>query len=62
MGLLEIGSGVVDGIGLAQDRYRSRALVNEIMNLGINKMLGNYRGAAKLVASQVLLSSTELVS
>jgi hypothetical protein len=33
MGLLEIGLGVVDLIGLAQNRYRWRALVNAIMNL-----------------------------
>jgi hypothetical protein len=33
--LLEIGLSVVDWIGLAQDRYRWRALVNSVMNLGI---------------------------
>jgi hypothetical protein len=32
MGLLEIGVNVVDWIGLAQDRYRWRALVNSVMN------------------------------
>jgi hypothetical protein len=31
--LLEIGLSVVDWIGLAQDRYRWRALVNSVMNL-----------------------------
>jgi hypothetical protein len=56
--LLEIGVNVVDWIGLAQDRYRWRALVNSKMNL---KMLGNYRVAAQLVASQLVLSSTNLV-
>jgi hypothetical protein len=35
MELLEIGLGVVDWIGLAQDRYRWRALVKEVMNLGV---------------------------
>jgi hypothetical protein len=35
MGLLEIGLGVVDWIGLAQDRYRWRALVNAVMNLRV---------------------------
>jgi hypothetical protein len=30
---LEIGLGGVDWIGLAQDRYRWRALVNSVMNL-----------------------------
>jgi hypothetical protein len=32
MDLLEIGLDVVDWIGLAQDRYRWRALVNSVMN------------------------------
>jgi hypothetical protein len=35
MVLLEIGVSVVDWIGLAQDRYRWRALVNSAMNLRI---------------------------
>jgi hypothetical protein len=30
--LIKIGWGVVDWIGLAQDRYRWRALVNAVMN------------------------------
>jgi hypothetical protein len=33
MDLLEIGLNVVDWIGLDQDRYRWRALVNSAMNL-----------------------------
>jgi hypothetical protein len=33
--LLEIGLNVVDGIGLAQDRYRWRALVNSVMDLRV---------------------------
>jgi hypothetical protein len=33
--LLEIGVSVVDWIGLAQDRYRRRALVNVVMNLRV---------------------------
>jgi hypothetical protein len=33
--LLEIGVGVVDWIGLAEDRYRWRALVNSVMNLWV---------------------------
>jgi hypothetical protein len=41
MDLLEIGLCVVDWIGLAQDRYRWRALVNSVMNLRVPyKMLG----------------------
>jgi hypothetical protein len=35
MDLLEIGLSVVDWIGLAQDRYRRRALVNSVMNLRV---------------------------
>jgi hypothetical protein len=35
MDLLEIGLNVVNWIGLAQDRYRWRALVNSVMNLRV---------------------------
>jgi hypothetical protein len=35
MGPLEIGFRIVDWIGLAQDRYRLRALVNAVMNLRV---------------------------
>jgi hypothetical protein len=35
MNLSEIGLNVVDWIGLAQDRYRWRALVNSVMNLRV---------------------------
>jgi hypothetical protein len=35
MDLLEIGLGGVDWIGLAQDRYRWRALVNSVMNFRV---------------------------
>jgi hypothetical protein len=35
MDLLEIRLSVVDWIGLAQDRYRWRALVNSVMNLQV---------------------------
>jgi hypothetical protein len=35
MDLLEIGLSVVDWIGLAEDRYRWRALVNAVMNLQV---------------------------
>jgi hypothetical protein len=62
MDLLEIGVNVVDWICLAEDRYRWRALVNSVMNLRVPKNAGNYRVAAQLVASRVVLSSTELVS
>jgi hypothetical protein len=33
--LLEIGVSVVDWMGLAQDRYRWRALVKSVMNLRV---------------------------
>jgi hypothetical protein len=35
MDLLEIGWNSVDGIGLAQDRDKWRALVNAVMNLRV---------------------------
>jgi hypothetical protein len=35
MDLLQMGLSVVDWIGLAQDRYRWRALVNSVMNLRV---------------------------
>jgi hypothetical protein len=35
MDLLETGLSVVDWIGLAQGRYRWRALVNVVMNLRV---------------------------
>jgi hypothetical protein len=33
--LLDVGLNFVDWIGLAQDRYRWRALVNSLMNLRV---------------------------
>jgi hypothetical protein len=35
MDLLEIGLDVVDWIGLAQDKYRWREVVNSVMNLRV---------------------------
>jgi hypothetical protein len=35
MGLVEIGLGSVDWIGMAQDRYRWRAPVNSVINLRV---------------------------
>jgi hypothetical protein len=62
MDLLDIGLSVVDWIGLAQDRYRWKALVNSVMNIRVPKNAGNLPKSAHLVAYQVILSSTELVS
>jgi hypothetical protein len=55
--LVGIGVGVVDWIGLAQNRYRWIALVNAVKTFEFHKMLGNYRVAAQVVASLVVLSS-----
>jgi hypothetical protein len=35
MDLVQIGLSVADWIGLTQDRYRCRALVNAVMNLRV---------------------------
>jgi hypothetical protein len=35
MGLLEIGLSIMDWIGLTQDRYRWRALVNSVLKLRV---------------------------
>jgi hypothetical protein len=55
--LLVTGVNVVDWIGLAEDRYRWRALVNSIMNLRVPQECWE-----STVASRVVLSSPELVS
>jgi hypothetical protein len=39
MDLVEIGLSAMDWIGLAQDRYKWRAVVNEVMNLRFYKLL-----------------------
>jgi hypothetical protein len=41
MDLLEIGLSVVDWIGLAQDRYRWRVLVNAVINFRVPLNAGN---------------------
>jgi hypothetical protein len=46
-----VGWGGVDGIGLAQDKDKWRALVNEVMNFFEFQMLRNYRVATVLVAT-----------
>jgi hypothetical protein len=49
----EVEWGVVDWIGLAQDRNRWRALVNSELNLRVPEMLGNYRVASRVVLSSI---------
>jgi hypothetical protein len=48
MELLEIGLNVVDWIGLAQDRYRWRALVNSVRTFEFHKILGTTEWLHKL--------------
>jgi hypothetical protein len=57
MDLGEIGWGDVDWIGLSQDTYKWRALVNSVMNFAFHKMLRNYQVASQLLVSRVVLSS-----
>jgi hypothetical protein len=48
--VVEIGWGGVDWIGVTQDRYRWKALMNAVMNfLEFHKMEANYRVATQLV-------------
>jgi hypothetical protein len=54
---LEIGLGGVDWIGLAQDRYRWRALVNAVMNLQIPSNAGKLPSGCTTCG---LLSGTQL--
>jgi hypothetical protein len=51
MDLAELGCGGVDWIGLAQDIYRWRVLVNALLTFVLHKMLEDHRVATQLVAS-----------
>jgi hypothetical protein len=62
MDLGEVGWGDLDWIGLAQDRNRWRAIVNLVLNLRVPQNAGKLAVGLQLVASQVVLSSIELVS
>jgi hypothetical protein len=62
MDLVEIGLGELDWIGLAQDRYRWRALVNSVEPSSSYEMLGNCIVTALLVDSPVVLRSAEFGS
>jgi hypothetical protein len=57
MVLLEIGLSVVDWIGLAQDRYRWKALVNVVMNLRVPQNAGKLPNGCTTCG---LSSSTQL--
>jgi hypothetical protein len=57
MDLVEIVLSGVGWIGLAQAKYKWRALVNAVMKIWVP-----YNAGKKLVASQIALSSTEFVS
>jgi hypothetical protein len=57
MDLRERGWDGVDWIDMAQDREQCRALVNMVLNLRFQKMLGSSSVAAQLVAPQEGLSS-----
>jgi hypothetical protein len=51
---MDLGGTELGGMGwvsVALDRDKGRALVNDIMNFGFHKMLGNYRVATQLVTS-----------
>jgi hypothetical protein len=57
MDLVEIGFGEVDWNGLAQDRYRKRALVNSVMDLRVpynsEKLLSGYTAGGLSCSAQL---------
>jgi hypothetical protein len=62
MDLLQMILNVVDWIGLAQDTYRWKALVNSVLNLRVPYKYWKPPSGYTIVASRLVLSSTELVS
>jgi hypothetical protein len=60
MDLLEIGLGGVDWIGLAQDRYRWRALVNAAMNIQVPYNAGKLPNGCTTCGISIGAHSTSL--
>jgi hypothetical protein len=58
MDLVEIRWGGVDWIGLTQDRYKWRGLVNAVKNLGVQENAGKLSRGCLTGGSRVALSST----
>jgi hypothetical protein len=61
MNSIMMDQGGVDLIGLAQDKENWRALVNVVMNLHRPQKVGKFSNA-QLMASQVVLSSIQLLT
>jgi hypothetical protein len=64
LGLGEVGWGVVDWIGLAQDRNRWRALVNSVLNLRVPRSAGKLSSGltSSGLSSSARLNRVSLVS
>jgi hypothetical protein len=53
MGLLEVELGGMDRIGLAEDRYSWRAIVNTVMNIQVPKNAGKLPIVCTTLVSRV---------